>query len=727
MSSGETGSQAESKEKTARAGASIAELEQRFSKDPSSSAFVPLCEAYLEEQRFMEAMVVCKKAVKAASDPLPAKLMLARVYIAQGKLKRAHKEVDALVAAHPKDPGVYVGRAELRAKEGDEAEAVADLKRAIDLDPHHVRAAALLEARGVVYPEPVAAPPPPVAQVAHPAAAGLEVPPPGAPAEPAPPPGMRLEEDEVVQHFQEVQKQQRGKPKTTLFLLAALILITSVVFGYRMYQKHRTEEIDRLTQIAVPAFNQDTYGAYKKAAEALQRIVDNEDDAHPLTLARLAHTYAILVNEHGDSGYKEKLDKVLPEAERLGPDISHTVAARALVKMGAGRDRKSAEAARAIVQPLVDRVASEQGPPTYADLTLGLIEMRLGEYEDAYRRLTHTRDSLLGSVRARVLQAMAAYKARRLGAAQAGFQAALRAEPNHPGALAWLALVMLERGNMDGAQRALNRFDQVAAQFKKDVSDKDRALAEYARSEIFRSAGEDSKAAGAYALARRLDPGNADFPYGRGRWLLRNDRAKEAIKPLSEAVKAEPDRWAFLVELAEAEMFARDFSAADKHIKKARKLAPNFHPAVMARARWLRRTKDKSTEKFLKDDLKAHPNSAVEVNLELGRLYRAEKRYKEAQVALEAAVEAMSAYPKVVQAEVLMSYGRLMRDMGDLSTAANAYKSAARLGDVTAYYRLSVVLASRNPKAAKRACTTYLKAGRSLRFSQQAARLCQSL
>ena len=52
--------------------AELAKLEHAFATDPGSEAYKPLAEAYLGMGRFMEAMVVCKKGVKAhphVADP----------------------------------------------------------------------------------------------------------------------------------------------------------------------------------------------------------------------------------------------------------------------------------------------------------------------------------------------------------------------------------------------------------------------------------------------------------------------------------------------------------------------------------------------------------------------------------------------------------------------------------------------------------------------------------
>src|SRR5688500_5947568 len=79
----------------------LAELEQAFAKDPASNAFIALSSAYLQQGRFMEAMVVCKKGIKSQPDNVEGRLLLARVYSEQGKVPKALEEVKALLDAKP--------------------------------------------------------------------------------------------------------------------------------------------------------------------------------------------------------------------------------------------------------------------------------------------------------------------------------------------------------------------------------------------------------------------------------------------------------------------------------------------------------------------------------------------------------------------------------------------------------------------------------------------------
>ncbi len=83
--------------------AELAKLEHAFAADPSSDAYKPLAEAYLGMGRFMEAMVVCKKGIKAHPNAADPRLLLARVYAQQGKDKKALEEALGGLQVQPAD------------------------------------------------------------------------------------------------------------------------------------------------------------------------------------------------------------------------------------------------------------------------------------------------------------------------------------------------------------------------------------------------------------------------------------------------------------------------------------------------------------------------------------------------------------------------------------------------------------------------------------------------
>ncbi len=545
---------------------------------------------------------------------------------------------------------------------------------------------------------------------------------------------QRLEgEDELEALAQKLNEAEppRGKPITTVLLAVVLLVVGGAVVTLRVMHKQKVEAMDALTAKALPAFNRDTYGGYKEAASHLERILEDHDEKHPLTLGRLAHVYTILYGEHGETGLKPKLDELLARAARYAPEVSHTASARGLAGLYEGKDRReSASVAQNTVRPLVQR-SEDAGAMTHAHLSLGIIEMVLGRYQVATERLRKVKELLPGSVRARVWHARAAAREGRYGVAKAGFLSALRVEPKHSGARVGLALARLERGDLNGAQKDLERFEALVKESPKEISLKDTAQAEFVRSVIHRSAGAHARAEAAYDRAVRLDPENADFPYGLGRRLLKSEQAEAALPYLKKAVEAEKTRGTFLVELAEAEMHLSNYTSAETHIQTALRSSPDYLPAAIAMARLMRRTGRKGTEAYLKGLFSKWPGAKVEINLELGRLYRSLKRLPDAQDVLEVAIGHMESHPPVVQSAVLLSYGKVMKDRHEREAAIKSFKKAAELGSAEGWYRMAIVFAQSGSATdrvrAKRACGRYLKAGSNLRYSAKARALYDNL
>jgi tetratricopeptide (TPR) repeat protein len=778
---------------------SVTELELAFAQNPESTAYVDLCIAYIEQSRFMEAMVVCKKGLKAHPDSIEAHVLLSRVYGAQKKYKKALQELDELQQAKPEAGEVYLARGKMRLESGDEPGAIDDLKKALDKDAKLEEASKILKDKGIVYPEPKATPPPPpppVPQAVMPArsisqpmviglppgaarpvssivprstsvghpidAAFAAVPPEGQVVQsgtpmPMPraisapiaaqyvviPPTMpgsgpqvvlqyqpRLEgEEELEELAKEIadKKEDRGRPKTTATFLVFILVLFFGAAGYWFWRKSRIERIDQLTTEATNAFSQDTYGSYKTAAGFFKDILKVESN-HPLTLGRLAQTDVILWGEHGERD--PEMDEILDRAEKKAGDVSHTVAAHALRVLYDGKDRQgNAAKAHDILQPFLERERTEQAAPSYADLTAAIVDLELGNYESATEVLGNVKQVLPGSVRAKVWHARAAYRAGRFGTAEAAFSEALRAKPGHPGARAGLALVKVVRGDLNGAAEQLLKFDELPP---KDISNRDRALAEFARSQVFRAAGDDSKALGAYELAVRFDPENADFPYGLGRFYLDNENERAALPYLKKAVEMERARVVFLLSLAEAEMRpgVNDNKSAQDHIEQALRRAPNSVDAAMAKARLLRRTNNPETESYLKKTLAQWPSAEAEIDLELGRLYKSQSKLDEAKQMLEKSVDKMGGLSATKQGDIVLSYAKLEEARNELDIAAKSYKQAGEFGNMQGWYEFARMMARGGKEErveAKKACERYLAAGASLPKADEARAMCSQL
>src|SRR3954462_14354077 len=112
--------------------AELAKLEHAFATDPASEAYRPLAEAYLGMGRFMEAMVVCKKGVKAHPTDADPRVLLARVYAEQGKDKKALEEIQGALTVAPADKMALRLAGSLQIKTGEIEPGKANLLKAYE-------------------------------------------------------------------------------------------------------------------------------------------------------------------------------------------------------------------------------------------------------------------------------------------------------------------------------------------------------------------------------------------------------------------------------------------------------------------------------------------------------------------------------------------------------------------------------------------------------------------
>ncbi|MBI2377181.1 MAG: tetratricopeptide repeat protein [Deltaproteobacteria bacterium] len=779
---------------------SVTELEHSFAQDPQSGVYIPLCEAYLEMGRFMEAMVVCKKGLKAHADSVEARILLARVYSAQQKYSRALQELDDLIKAQGTNGLAYLARGKTKIASGDAKGGIDDLKAAIDRDESLTEASKLLLDRGIEYPEkkppppPEPPPPPPATEPSVSVYVGpangptgvvirpsMSPPPMGTPAPGTlrasipppmgtpgvgtlprvsiapgqtlpprvsiPPPPMSIPPGTTIpprpQLLEGEEKLERladnlaKGPSTagrgqaamrSVMLGVALLFVAIVVTGWKIHRKNVAEGIAALVKSAQDPFYNDTYGSYKRAAADYLRITNEFEKKHPLSVSRLALIDVILFGEHGDTDAKASLPGSIERAEKYAPTRPETIAARGLRILYEGkRSPKAASDALAAIEADARAFAQEKGPGSAADIAVGIIQLSLGNYDTSLDALRVAKDAQAQSSRAKVWFARAAFRSGRFGTAENAFSAALRTA-DHPGARAGRALVRLNRGDLEGAADDIVKFDEFEKEHGKEVSAIDRAAVYFARSEVFRAAGSDEKAEGAYEQAIRYDDTNPDFPFGRGRTLLEQGRAEDALPSLKKAVEMEPNRRAFLVGLADCLLTLGRLDDAKVHIDKALASNPKDLDASIAKAQLLRR-QSLDAEPFLNDVI-SWSNGDLRAVLELARMYKQKGRDDAAQGLLEKAADDMGRFPQTQQAQVFLEQGKLLVDTNP-DKALEAYRKAADLGSTEAWYRVAKSLEGKSSKKDKEvfkdACDRYMQAGPTQRYYDQAQRLCSGV
>lgn len=571
--------------------AELAGLEHAFAADPASEAYRPLTEAYLAMGRFMEAMVVCKKGVKAHPDDPSPRVLLARVYAEQGKDRKALEELAAVVQGHPADLAANRLAGQLHFRVGEADAGAAALRRAHQAAPADAETLALMQKHGVApgpaAPAAAAAAPAPAPARAAPREPEIPVAPrvaprpsaPAAPAASAPAPASRppappesvdievtpaagtprapdraaayaqeLAEKYATQEFQlagtgewRAQRSRKRALVTTAGVFAALVLGLGGFWWQQHARRERIVAIDRALKGVNEAVAKDAYPAYVDAAARAKEIVALDDDAiagH----AFLAYVDALRWIEHGDGDeVRDEAVKALEAGLRLGRH-SHLLAAQAYLKHATG----DTAGAIADLKPLLEGDAQS----TLLLGTLGVLQMQSGDLDAARETLGRAQKANPGDVR---LAQMLAEQYRRRGEgyelqASAFYDYALRLEKDHVPSILGKALLLLDRGQYAEAGKAA----QLVLAPQTGASRRQLALARMIRGSVLYAQGKAQEGAAEEAQAVKLDPQNADLPDLAGRRKLRDGDAAGAVEAFERALSMDSRRVAFYADLTRA-------------------------------------------------------------------------------------------------------------------------------------------------------------------------------
>ncbi|MBX7114404.1 MAG: tetratricopeptide repeat protein [Myxococcaceae bacterium] len=495
--------------------AELAKLEHAFATDPGSEAYKPLAEAYLGMGRFMEAMVVCKKGVKAHPNVADPRLLLARVYAEQGKDKKALEELQGALQVAPDDKATLRMTGVLQVKNGEVDAGKSNLLKAWKIDPSDADTLEAMKANNVDVPQ-AATPPPPPASGSQPAYApgvlhqavvdrvspqvaaqanGTPVAhaPPPAPhhqrahksqgSAPAPRPVKRqhyeTQEHEISSEISEVpssvMRRQRG-PSGWAKAIFPVLLIGSVVGigGYSYLGKQtaeRNRKVNKLLSQATDQLKHDSYDSYQKVCELGSAALDldpNRVQAH----GYLAYAWAIRWGEHrGGDDARRKAEEHLKAGLKEKEDSSHLYAAQALITHYSG---KSDEAAKALASK-VEAFNQEGRKSSLLYLTLGIIQMNSGDLDRAKESLEQAQQ--LASDDPRVYAALGTLQRRRGldGEAAKNFTFALKYERAHPDSMLGSALLILDQP--DPGRSYVNAAKMVKALVDADPPPSPRQLA----------------------------------------------------------------------------------------------------------------------------------------------------------------------------------------------------------------------------------------------------------
>jgi tetratricopeptide (TPR) repeat protein len=549
--------------------AELAALEHAFAADPISEAYRPLTEAYLASARFMEAMVVCKKGVKAHPDDPSARVLLARVYADQGKDRKALEELQPVLSSYANYAAGHLMAGLVQLRLGQRAEGEAALRRAAEAAPSDPEVQAALEKHGVVVAPPAPPPEPPRAapvrgdipvltRGAPPARAAGGPPPAARPAEapvPTPPPrraageayAAALAEKYATTTFEIGPGKPRRKRRVRAAILGTvgLAVVLAVSLGgwtwFSKAKKEQAEAIDKLLKETQELISRDAAGGYKVAAEKAKEILRLDPDSlagH----AFLAYVDALRFAEHAEGeAVKAEAMRQVDAARKLGPH-SHLIAAEAYLRAASGDAPAALAELKTVLEDPARQTALLSG-------TLGVLLTGAGDLDGAKEWLA--RAQKLNSNDVRIAQQLAEQFRRRGEGyeqqAEAVYQLALRLQKDHVPSLLGRALLLLDRGLYEQAAQSVRQ-----ALAGGDASTRQQALGSAIRASIAYAQGKKEDGAAEEKKALELDPQSPDLPWLIGRRQLRDGDAAAAVVSIQRAVNGDGKRVAFYADLTQA-------------------------------------------------------------------------------------------------------------------------------------------------------------------------------
>ena len=613
--------------------ADIHALEIEFAKNPTLDACLPLCDAYLAAKRYMEAMVVCKKGIKnAAPTDSRGRVMLARVYLEQGKLPRAEQEMTQVMADFPGAPPALELMGRILMDQGKKPEAAQHLQQALQADPNLAKARAWLTELGVAAGAAPGAPaaagaPAPKAAVAVKAGAAAAARPaatPGAPpvravgapppAAGAPPPAVATPAAAAAAHghghipaetaaarpLEHVSDffapdalgfsneassietagpgrltilgfvpKNTGSIKTTIMVFLAFLAVGTAFILYQWNNaNHQRLKNDIVTKIR-KALDEDRYARYKEVLTLGDKIL-HIDENEKLTLSMLAYAEAVLAVEHREPGALEKAQQYSDRATKASKDENEFAAcARALLAY-AGKNYDKGIADMKAIQ--------DKGG------TSGLIELEAFRLMDAARpddkdtkvQLRRLVTGITAQSRALAFLGWYYYNQEDWGKSGKYFDQALQNAKGHPMALLGRSLVALDQGiGLEQKQKDVDKdVKEVLALPADEISPPMQAMALFTRAQLEHWQSNVAKADEDFKAAVKLDPDNVMFSYRRGMSLLKSGDGKGAVAELRKVAGSDPNNPKYLKKLAEAQTKGGMFADAKASLEKAGQLAP---------------------------------------------------------------------------------------------------------------------------------------------------------
>ena len=729
----------------------LSQLEMAFAADPK--AFVPLTNAYLQLGRFMEAMVVCKKGIKAQPESIDGRLLLARVYAEQGKVPKAVEELKALLATAPDAAPAHFLLGQMHERAGRFEEAIESFKETLRNDRRHADAKAALKAKGIDFdpgpsPEELAvakavaeqaaadqaarkAAEEAEAQAAADAAAArareakaraigqanrstLSTGPIGADhgsAQPQQPNNQGAVDPAFAAAYAQNlygypgPNSQTGKKSLGLgftFGLGALLLLVVVgIVGALVVNNRQQAEIKELLLDQQQLVRRDTTLGHKKALDKLEAAL-KIDDSQTLAVSQYAYSLNVLA-ERGLKDIDAKVGPATARAEKVAEDHPLSIAARMINARVAGKPADSVA------------LATKLGPaatlPIPVRAELGRAYAALGRIAEMHAIADGLKDA--PDPNALVFAGDAYRRTGDVFRARRALDSAIKTELDHDPARALRALLILEQDDVVNLPIALDDVSTVLEAGKDALGNRQRGYATLGKALITKRARandrESQRDIDAARLLLRNDPEMPLFDAKQAKDEKNYDKAQEFLKA---AIKLDAYRLApYLIQI-EVAARAKKFAEADAAYQVAVGIfGDNLELGLSKGGRLLAEGKADDALTHLQNMLKTQ--DIAEVHRDIGKVYMLKKDFVAATTSLKKAAEKSAARGPGIQANVYTWLGRAYASADDHKTAAATYSEALAITNEfpsTYFFLGRSMMALGEGAAAKEAFQKYVNA-----------------
>lgn len=652
--------------------AELAKLEHAFATDPSSEAYRPLAEAYLGMGRFMEAMVVCKKGVKAHPNRPDPRVLLARVYAEQGKDKKALEELTGALQVAPADKAALRLTGSLQLKTGEAETGKANLLKAFELDPADQDTLTAMQTYKVDAPQKAAPPPPPPPTNGHAGPPVLQASQPrmqpvgnnsapqlqpvqGQAVQPHAPmpqqhsPGLensvqrratqqaqvdklrkKYEQEESISSVSELSEipRRKARPSATHGFRNLVVtggILIAILAGYRGYGWWHGKIIQAVNKALREAANdikQDSFSSYAKAAKEAETAID----ASPSSLeahSYAAYAYVIRWGEHGvdeKARAEEHLDYVKSHKGENKAQ-GYYLAAAALYGLYGG---KGAEALKELNGEVEDFESKGQHNAMLF-VTQGILQMQTGDLEKAKEAMEKAQQLASDDPRVYVQEGILARRRGNQEDALRLFNSALKYSHNsHPEALIGTALLVLDQDNAGPGFGTASKYLKTLLESEPPPSPRQLATAHMVKAFLISRASKDIPLYDKEVQAKLWTDSGVDKDPSKAK----QDIAKEEQQGTTDSTNPE----LYLIK-GKRLLYEEQFDGAAQAIQEAIKMKPDraYYYYELAKALMKKNTPegDKQAEDALHKGLGILPNSP-KLMTQLGQVLYKQKKIDEA-------------------------------------------------------------------------------------------------